>query len=121
VAADGITPLGRPTQILDRWGIDGPLVEAPNLTRLKDGSYALLFSSNCYNTPLYDVAWARAKTILGPYQRQPILLRSGMAGLTAPGGASVASDGTHMVFHANHNGGRALFSATFGSSGSIVL
>jgi beta-xylosidase len=120
VAADGITPQGRPVQILDRLDIDGPLIEAPSITRLEDGSYALLFSSNCWNTKNYDVAWARARTISGPYIRQPALLLSGMASLEAPGGASVSSDGNHMVFHANHGAGRALFSTTLGGPGSIV-
>jgi beta-xylosidase len=120
VAGDGITPLGRAIQLLDRWGIDGPLIEAPNLTRLRDGSYALLFSSNCWNTPLYDISWARAPKVTGPYQRQPLILKTGMSGLKAPGGASVSNDGTHMVFHADHPGGRAMFAATISQPGMVV-
>jgi beta-xylosidase len=111
VGPDGIKPAGRPVQLLDRSDRDGPLIEAPNLTKLKDGSYALLYSSNCWNTDKYDVSWARAPTITGPYTRMYTLLTSGAFGLTSPGGASVAKDGTHMVFHANHNGGRAMFSS----------
>ena len=120
VAGDGITPRGQPIQLLDRFDIDGPLIESPNLKRMKDGSYALLFSSNCWNTPLYDIAWARSQRITGPYQRQPLILKTGMAGLTAPGGASVSDEGTHMVFHANHAGGRAMFTATISEPGMIL-
>jgi beta-xylosidase len=120
VGGDGMTPQGPPVQILDRLDIDGPLVEAPSLARLNDGSYALLFSSNCWNSKHYDVAWARARSITGPYNRQPALLLTGMSALEAPGGASVSNDGRHMVFHANHAGGRAMFSTILGEAGSIV-
>jgi beta-xylosidase len=111
VGADGITPAGRPVQLLDRTERDGPLVEAPNLAKLSDGSYALFYSSNCWNSENYDISWARATAITGPYTRMYTMLRSGMFDLTSPGGASVASDGKHMVFHANHNGGRAMFAS----------
>jgi beta-xylosidase len=113
VEADGITPKGNPIQLLDRSDSDGPLVEAPNLVRTADGGYALFFSSNCYTTPGYDVAYATSKTLLGPYVRAPNpLIMTGTQGLAAPGGASIATDGQHMVFHANVGTGRGMFTTT---------
>lgn len=117
VDADGFTPLSAPVILMDRSDRDGPLIEAPNLTRFKDGTYVLLFSSNCFNSPYYDVSWATSKSVLGPYTRAAeSMLKTGTGGLTAPGGASVSSDGEHMVFHANHDGGRAMYSTTLGGT-----
>jgi beta-xylosidase len=113
VEADGITPRGNPIQLLDRSDSDGPLIEAPNLVRTADGGYALFFSSNCYTTPGYDVAYATSKTLLGPYVKAPNpLIMTGTQGLAAPGGASIAADGQHMVFHANVGTGRGMFTTT---------
>lgn len=50
---DALPPTGDPVQILDRGPQDGPLVEAPVCVP-RDGFYALTFSSNCYNTDLYE-------------------------------------------------------------------
>lgn len=117
VQADGITPAGAPVQLLDRIDSDGPLIEAPNLIRSADGTYNLFFSSNCYTTPNYDVAFATAPSITGPYTRTGPLIKTGSDGLTAPGGASIAADGVHMVFHANFNSGRAMFTNTIQGEG----
>ncbi|KAL5316590.1 hypothetical protein ACEPPN_015639 [Leptodophora sp. 'Broadleaf-Isolate-01'] len=56
---DWVTPDGAPTKILDRDDNDGPLTEAPSLN-LRDGTYYLFFSSNCYSTRDYDVSYATA-------------------------------------------------------------
>lgn len=113
VEADGITPKGNAIQLLDRSESDGPLIEAPNLVRTSDGGYALFFSSNCYTTPGYDVAYATSKTLLGPYVKAPNpLIMTGTQGFAAPGGASIAADGQHMVFHANVGAGRGMFTTT---------
>ncbi|QDS72761.1 hypothetical protein FKW77_004311 [Venturia effusa] len=113
VQADGVTPKGNPIQLLDRDDSDGPLVEAPNLVRTTDGGYVLFYSSNCYTTPGYDVAYATSKTLLGPYVKAPNpLIMTGTQGLSAPGGASIAADGQHMVFHANVGTGRGMFATT---------
>ncbi|CRK23815.1 hypothetical protein BN1708_018068, partial [Verticillium longisporum] len=45
VGPDGFTKIGNPVQILDRTEADGPLVEAPDIVRLEDGTYVLFFSS----------------------------------------------------------------------------
>lgn len=76
---DGITAIGEPTQILDRGPYDGPLIEAPSLAWHKEGDrgvYFLFFSSNCYNGDLYDISYATATNILGPYTKtsKPLLV-----------------------------------------------
>jgi hypothetical protein len=111
VQGDGVVPVAQPVMLLDRTESDGPLIEAPSLARLSDGSYALFYSSNCWNSEHYTVSWARAASVTGPYRRMWTLLSSGTMGLKGPGGASVASDGEHIVFHAHHGDGRAMFAA----------
>lgn len=107
---DGTTPIGRAVKILDRDAGDGPLVEAPSLARSNDGTYILFFSSNCYNTEWYDVSYATAKNIRGPYTKsKKPLLRSGDRGgmMKSPGGIDVAMDATKVVFHGNRKAGDA--------------
>jgi hypothetical protein len=120
VAEDGVTPMGTPINLLNRIDMDGPVIEAPSIARTPDGKYQLFFSSNCYNTPMYDVTWATAPSIAGPYTRFGPLFVSGQDGLMAPGGAAVANDGKHMVFHGNFNGGRAMYTTTIGGSGGSL-
>jgi beta-xylosidase len=120
VDTDGITPIGSPIQLLDRADIDGPLIEAPNLVRSADGTYNLFFSSNCYATPQYDVSWATAPAITGPYTRAGPLITTGVDGLVAPGGASIAIDGIHMVFHADFGNGRAMFTNRISGDGPTI-
>ncbi|KZV62716.1 glycoside hydrolase family 43 protein [Peniophora sp. CONT] len=93
------------TQILDRSDADGPLVEAPSLVE-KDGTYFLFFSSNCYSGSLYDVSYATASSVLGPYTKSATpLLKTGSpyAQLFSPGGLDISRDGTRAVFHADFN------------------
>ncbi|KAF1990659.1 glycoside hydrolase family 43 protein [Aulographum hederae CBS 113979] len=94
VGSDGITPQGQPTTILDRDDSDGPLIEAPNLVRNPHGQYVLYYSSDCYLNPGYDVKYATADRVSGPYHKQGVVLKSGDFGLTAPGGAGTNDDGT---------------------------
>lgn len=54
VSSDGHTLVGPPVQILTNGAQDGPYIEAPALDYL-NGKYVLFFSSNCYQTTLYDV------------------------------------------------------------------
>lgn len=97
---DGITPIGGPVQLLDRDVIDGPLIEAPSLHRSAEGIYFLFYSSNCFTTPAYDVAYATATNINGPYTRatRPLLITSD-ANLVGPGGLDIIRGGDMMVFH----------------------
>ncbi|RMD43512.1 hypothetical protein DV735_g1648, partial [Chaetothyriales sp. CBS 134920] len=101
VAADGVTKIGEPVQILDRSEQDGPLVEAPTLFRSDEGVYFLFFSSNCFTTPLYDVSYATALNITGPYSRgaRPLLISGDGPGLVGPGGLDILENGKVVVFH----------------------
>jgi beta-xylosidase len=100
VAQDGITLIGAPAQILDRDDLDGPLIEAPSLHRSDEGIYFLFYSSNCFTTPQYDVAYATATNIWGPYTKsgRPLLVTSD-ADLTGPGGMDIIKGGNMIVFH----------------------
>lgn len=100
VAADGVTLIGSAAQILDRDDMDGPLIEAPSLHRSDEGIYFLFFSSNCYTTPQYDVSYATATNVWGPYTKssRPLLVTSD-ADLTGPGGLDIIKNGNLVVFH----------------------
>ncbi|KAJ5698740.1 hypothetical protein N7462_000745 [Penicillium macrosclerotiorum] len=102
VASDGVTPLGNAVQILDRSTDDGdgPLVEAPNLI-LHGDTYFLFYSTHCYTDSAYDVRWATASSITGPFQKTNVeLLKTGSyQGLISPGGATVCGCGDRMLFH----------------------
>ncbi|GAB7337516.1 hypothetical protein MBLNU457_g2840t2 [Dothideomycetes sp. NU457] len=128
---DGITPDGPEITILDRTAADGPLVEAPSLVRSHEGIYFLFFSSGCTRDPSYDVKYATASSVTGPYTRAASpLLQSGDWGLSAPGSASIAptSDGGfEMAFHArvqsSLGGIRAMFTSKLqfnGTKASLV-
>lgn len=109
---DGVTPIGKPTTILNIIKSDGPLIEAPNIIRTQDGTYYLFFSSNCFTSLGYNVKYAHAQSVKGPYTRVPRpLLQTGDFDLRAPGGATVSTDGTKMVFHANCGGWRCMYSS----------
>ena len=113
--ADGTATDGSaPVQILDRDDADGPLVEAPSLTRVADSTsaggflYILFFSSNCYSSSLYDVSYATSTNgIAGPYTKAqaPVapLLQTGKpdASLYAPGGLSISPTSNMVVFMAD--------------------
>ena len=104
LASDGITPVGSPTKILSRSQYDGPLIEAPSLMRSEDGTYVVFFSSNCFNGPYYDVSYATAPAVGGPYTKspKPLLVSGDNRGtLNSPGGADVGQDGKRLVFHAD--------------------
>ncbi|KAF7179405.1 hypothetical protein CNMCM7691_008338 [Aspergillus felis] len=99
---DGITPVGDPIEILRNEEEDGPLVEAPDIIRTDHGYYYLFYSSHCFTSPMYDVKYAYSTSLKGPYKRAPrALVKTGDFNLTSPGGATVAPDGTFMIFHAN--------------------
>ncbi|KAF2857785.1 glycoside hydrolase family 43 protein [Piedraia hortae CBS 480.64] len=128
--ADGVTPDGEPSQILDRVEEDGPLVEAPVIVQSPDGLYFLFFSSGCTRSPSYNVKYATATNVQGPYTRAPIpLLRTGDFGLLAPGSVGIHREpGTNdynMVFHARvaeDDTGlvRAMFNTKLSFNGHVV-
>ncbi|KAG6845579.1 hypothetical protein H0H87_007258 [Tephrocybe sp. NHM501043] len=127
VAANGYTKIGAEVQILDRDDGDGPLIEAPSLIHVK-GVWFLFFSSGCYAETTYDLSYAYATSVAGPYTkaRGPIapLLVTGKDGLKAPGSACVAKDGSKILFHAwlgdSINGGRGMWTGVPSISGTTV-
>jgi beta-xylosidase len=123
VKADGITKVGSPVQLLDRTDADGPLVEAPAILRNAAGKYVLFFSSGCYTESSYNVNYAVADSIKGPYTRStsPLVTTDDSFGLNAPGGATPLVDGSAMVFHADCPQGRCLFVNKIGVTGSKVV
>ncbi|KAF3356421.1 hypothetical protein VdG1_03701 [Verticillium dahliae VDG1] len=114
VGPDGFTKIGNPVQILDRTEADGPLVEAPDIVRLEDGTYVLFFSSWCYASDKYNINYAVSRGVEGPYIRslRP-LLQTGDYGLKSPGGATSIINGGQMVFHANCDKGRCLYATRY--------
>lgn len=128
MAADGVTPAGSPVQILDRGDADGPLVEAPSLVKV-GGVYLLFFSSNCYAGALYDVSYATATSVGGPYTKQTApnapLLQTGTpyANLFSPGGLDVGPGGVRVLFHADKGTTadvRQMYAGTISISGHVV-
>lgn len=112
-------------QLLDRDNNDGPLIEAPSMVRTSEGVYVLFFSSNCFSTSLYDVAYATATSVTGPFTKGPFLMKTGtpFSQLFAPGGADVSSDGTKLVFHADlgtTSSTRQMWTAAISISGHTV-
>lgn len=100
VAEDGFTLVGDAVQILDRDGSDGPLVEAPNLI-FHEGTYFLFYSTHCFSDPKYDVRYATATDVRGPYKKTGLRLVNGeQTGLKSPGGGTVCQCGDRMLFHA---------------------
>lgn len=128
--ADGVTPDGQEITILDRTEEDGPLVEAPVIVRSTEGIYFLFFSSGCTRDPSYDVKYAWANDVRGPYTRaKKPLLRTGDFNLTAPGSIGLTDmeeDGTYgMVFHARvqapYGKVRAMYTTNIRFNGTEVL
>lgn len=126
--SDGVTADGDPIQLIDRTDDDGPLVEAPQIVRSHEGIYFLFFSSGCTRMPTYDVKWATATSVTGPYTRARYpLLQTGDWGLRAPGSVGIHDDGNggfNMAFHARVNttqgGIRAMFTTKLQFSGTDV-
>jgi len=128
---DGITPDANPITVLDRTTADGPLVEAPSLVRSHEGIYFLFFSSGCTRDPSYNIKYATATSVTGPYTRASFpLLETGDWGLLAPGSATVtrtATGGFEMAFHArvqsSYGGIRAMYTSKIqfnGTKASLV-
>ncbi|KAF4956132.1 hypothetical protein FSARC_11662 [Fusarium sarcochroum] len=99
--SDGTTFIGEPVKIFDRVEEeDGILVEAPNIVKLGNGKYVLFHSSHHFQDPLYNVKYAYADKLEGPYTRAPEpLITAPDFGLKAPGGATSNVEGNTLVFH----------------------
>ena len=125
VAADGVTPQGASTTILNNNGLsDNGVVEAPSLVKTASGEFVLFFSNGCYDTVNYTVNYATASSVTGPYTRYGPLFQTGTDGLYAPGGADILWDAQHMVFHADYPyqnaSNRALYTAVVNIQGNTV-
>jgi beta-xylosidase len=126
VGSDGVSQIGNPITILDRDASDGPLVEAPSLFRSRQGIYFLFFSSGCFTGPTYNVKYATATDIAGPYTKAsaPLIKTGDGPNLQGPGGADITFDGKLMVFHADMDPGpglkREMFTARPTFSGRTV-
>ncbi|RGP77122.1 hypothetical protein FLONG3_4637 [Fusarium longipes] len=118
VEGDGTTFVGDPVKIFDRIGEeDGVLVEAPNIVKLGNGKYVLFFSSHDFRDPKYNVKYAYADKLSGPYQRasEP-LIKAPDFGLNAPGGATSNVDGDILVFHgwcSDNDNARCMYSVGY--------
>jgi beta-xylosidase len=97
-----------PQPLITNDAADGPVVEAPNIVYLNN-KYVMFFSSNLYNTDLYDVSYAFADSVTGTWTKSktPLLQTNNpYSELTAPGSASALvkiDDNTSadLYFHAN--------------------
>ncbi|EME40698.1 glycoside hydrolase family 43 protein, partial [Dothistroma septosporum NZE10] len=100
VGADGVNLIGEQVQIMTNTASDGPYVEAPTLTFM-NGNYVLFFSSKCSTSTGYDVQYAVADKITGPYVRHGTLFKTGVKGMTAPGSMDLAINGEKAIWHGN--------------------
>ena len=103
---DGLALAGAPVELLRcdaAW--EEPLVEAPCLARVADGSYVLFYSGGWWEGDGYAIGYASGPAPLGPFRKETetepwLASEPGMAG---PGGAEVfmGVDGEwRMAFHA---------------------
>ncbi|KAK3632528.1 hypothetical protein LTR56_016271 [Elasticomyces elasticus] len=118
--ADGHTKIGSPIQLIKNDKADGPVVEAPALTYL-GGKYVLFFSSNCFATTLYDVSYATADHIKGPYTKYGPLFVTGTLGMISPGGLDIAMNGDHAIWHGATSNGRGSYTALLSMKGNQVI
>jgi beta-xylosidase len=103
---DGLTLAGDPVELLGYDpGWEDPLVEAPSLARVGDGSYVLFYSGGWWEGDTYAIGYASGSGPLGPFRKETgagpwLASEEGMAG---PGGAEVFKDaggGWRIAFHA---------------------
>lgn len=106
LSADGLALAGPTTRLVKQtldW--EGLLVEAPTVVPRDDG-FALLYSSNFYGDSSYNVGYATAPALEGPWEKspEPILSSDSFGGdrYIGPGGQDLATapDGTtYLLFH----------------------
>lgn len=100
---DGLGLVGEPTELLHTdqpW--EGPIVEAPSMTRTADG-YHLLYSGNRWETADYAVGHATCASPAGPCTKTGAPVLASRGSLAGPGSAEVFTDATgglHLAFHA---------------------
>jgi beta-xylosidase len=106
VERDGVTKIGDTFQLITNDSPqDGPLVEGPSLIHHAD-TYYLFYSSNCFVTTGYNVAYATSTSATSGFTKQGTLFGTGWGGLKGPGGADAAFDNSHIAFAAQKGDGR---------------
>ncbi|CAD0091786.1 unnamed protein product [Aureobasidium vineae] len=106
VDSDGVTKIGDTFQLITNDSPeDGPLVEGPSMIHSGD-VYYLFYSSNCFTTTNYNVAYATSSSPTSGFMKQGVLFSTAYAGLRGPGGADAAFDNSYFVFAAQIGGGR---------------
>jgi hypothetical protein len=73
LAADGVVVVGDPTELLGRSDTGGLLIQAPNLI-LVNGVCISFSGSNCFSMPQYDVSYATASSVKGPFMKSSALV-----------------------------------------------
>jgi beta-xylosidase len=121
VERDGVSKIGDFHQIITNDSPeDGPLVEGPSMIHSGD-TYYLFYSSNCFTTLNYDVAYATSSSPTSGFTKQGNLFSSDDRGLKGPGGADAAFDNSHFVFAAQQGDGRrSLYTARLMLDGDSV-
>ncbi|TLD39714.1 glycoside hydrolase family protein [Venturia nashicola] len=120
VAADGRTKVGPVINLLNREDVDGPSIEAPSISYIKE-KYFLFYSSNCWDSGFYDVKFATATSVRGPYKKGGQLLISPNLGLINPGGADATTDGKFVTFHAGPPGKRFMYTGRMDFDGDNTV
>ncbi|KAJ5135448.1 2-5-diamino-6-ribosylamino-4(3H)-pyrimidinone 5'-phosphate reductase [Penicillium bovifimosum] len=96
-----------------------PIIESPSLAKI-DGTYYLSFTSDIDGSDEYEVSYATASSITGPYIKahgpdaELFDFDAADDHVTGAGGVDFSADGSKIVFHAFENGhdiedGRAMF------------
>lgn len=107
-ADDGVGLIGEGIIIMTNSADDGPNVEAPTLTYDgNSGQYILFFTSGCFTTSGYNMQYATASSVTGPYTRQGVFLSTGdtAANVQLPGGPDIDPITNQLVFHGDLNPG----------------
>jgi beta-xylosidase len=84
---------------------EDPLVEAPSLARLDDGTYVLFYSGGWWESERYGIGYATGSAPLGPFRKETVdgPWLASEPGLAGPGGGEVFRDmggNWRIAFHA---------------------
>lgn len=105
---DGVTPVAAAIQLISNDAADGPVVEAPTLAYdPSTKQYILFFTSGCFTTSTYNIQYATAQNIAGPYTRHGMFLKTGdtVANVQIPGSPDIEPTTNQLVFHGDVNMG----------------
>lgn len=107
-SVDGVSPVAEAIQLLTNEEQDGPVVEAPTMAYYPiTKEYILFFTSGCFTTSTYNIQYATASNIAGPYTRRGIFMKTGdtAANLQLPGSPDIELETNQLVFHGDVNMG----------------